>query len=113
MAACQKTSASAEAAPGGLFGKPAGRYVGVGHYSPGEMWTQVVRQAASQDPAASNAGDDDEIIVVLDSKTGEVRQCGNLSGHCIGFNPWAKPLAAGERAPIPLLKHREQLRQEE
>lgn len=43
---------------------------------------------------------------------GELRQCGNLSGHCIGFNPWAKPLEAGQSAPVQLLKHAQQLQEE-
>ena len=113
VAACQQKSEEAAAVPAsGLFGKPSGRYVGVGHFNPSELWTQIVRQAAEGGPAAANADDDDEIIVVLDSKTGEVRQCGNLSGYCIGFNPWARPLGEAQRGPVPLLKHREQLRQE-
>ena len=109
LCGCQKKT---EEAPVGLFGKPSGRYVGVGHYMPGRLWKQLVHDDASKDPAASRLDDDEEIIAVLDSKTGEVRQCGNLSGYCISMNPWANPLAASQHAPIPLTKHARQLDEE-
>ena len=48
----------------------------------------------------------------MDSATGELRQCGNLSGHCIGFNPWSRPLGSGQSAPVLLLKHAQQLQDE-
>jgi hypothetical protein len=47
-------------------------------------------------------GDDQAIIVVVDSATGEIRSCGDLSGYCIGQNPWKKPLASGQGAPVAL-----------
>jgi len=89
-----------------------GRYVGVGIYSPGTMWTQIVVANQPKDPAASKLNDDDQVIVVLDSNTGELRQCGNLSGYCIGMNPWSKPLGASQMAPLPVSKHAEELQAE-
>jgi hypothetical protein len=112
LCGCQKKTEEAPAAPAGIFGKPSGRYVGVGHYMPGRLWKQLVHDVASKDPAASRLDDDEEIIAVLDSKTGELRQCGNLSGYCISMNPWANPLTATQRAPIPLTKHARQLDEE-
>jgi hypothetical protein len=55
-----------------------------------------------KDPKAAGLADDSEIIVVLDSLTGEVRQCGNRSGRCLAMNPWRSPAAT---APAALDKH--------
>lgn len=65
-----------------------GRYLGIGTYPAPRLWS---RQAGVPAPANANAatiGDDEQIIVTVDGQTGEVRQCGNLSGHCIASNPW-------------------------
>lgn len=102
VAGCQKTHEGLSGASGGA----RGRYVGVGIYSPGQLWAELIRPAtAAADPAQATLADDEEIIVVLDSGTGELRQCGNLSGHCIGFNPWTASLAKGQGMPAQLLKH--------
>ncbi len=77
-----------------------GRYVGIGIYSPDEGWSRV--PAPAGDPAAAKPKDDSQVIVVVDSNTGEVRQCGNMSGHCIGMNPWAKDLSSGQSLPVRL-----------
>jgi hypothetical protein len=82
-----------------------GRYQGVGHFPASRLWREVVRPSATNDPARALPKDDDEVIVVLDSTTGEVRQCGNFSGRCIGMNPWTAPLAETEKAPASLTKH--------
>jgi hypothetical protein len=113
LAGCQKKEETA-ATPAGLFGWGGhkARYFGVGMYLPSKLWTQLVRTGAPTDPAAATLDDDDEIIVVLDSTTGELRQCGNLSGHCIGMNPWANRLDPAHAAPARLLKHAKQLREE-
>jgi hypothetical protein len=97
-----------DAGPASSAGAKQGRYVGVGHYAPGDMWKQVVRQA-SKDPAAAVPADDEQIIIVMDGVSGEVRQCGNLSGFCIAMNPWAKALPQTQTAPLPMAKHAEQL----
>lgn len=107
LSGCQKTGET----PTSING-PRGRFVGVGIYTPGQMWGQLVRPAAAADPAAATLDDDEQIIVVLDSATGELRQCGNLSGHCIGLNPWTKPLAKGQGLPAALVKHAQQLASE-
>jgi hypothetical protein len=69
-----------------------GRYMGVGIYQPGAGWT---RQVAGQSPAtgaAARLADDEAVIVVVDGQTGEVRGCGDLSGYCVGMNPWRNAL---------------------
>jgi hypothetical protein len=104
LSGCQK---KAEAPASNLFGSSArGRYLGVAVYSPGRMWEQVARTGAPTDAAVSTLKDDEQVIVVVDSATGELRQCGNLSGFCTTMNPWSKPAAA---VPTALLKHAQQL----
>ena len=81
LTGCQKAGEVAADA-----GKPAvrGRYVGVGIYRAETMWGQLARARPEQaDPAAATLIDDDHAIVVLDTATGELRQCGNMSGHCL------------------------------
>lgn len=78
-----------------------GRYVGIGIYNSGEMWQRIVAASRSEDRGAATLRDDEQVIVVVDSRTGEVRQCGNLSGHCIRMNPWS-----GQQAvPVSLTEH--------
>jgi hypothetical protein len=64
---------------------------------------------ASKDPGTSKLGDDEQVIVVVDSNTGELRECGNLTGYCVGMQPWAKALATSQNAPIAVVKHADQL----
>jgi len=85
------------AGPGGHHG---GRYLGIGTYVAGRLWSRQANVAAPSDPAAATIADDEQIVVTVDSQTGEVRQCGNLSGHCVVSNPWA-----GRSAPANLSQH--------
>jgi hypothetical protein len=78
-----------------------GRYAGIGTYYPGNMWQRMVAPRRSEDAAAATLRDDEQVIVVVDSQTGEVRQCGNLSGHCIRMNPWSGQQAA----PVRVTEH--------
>ena len=92
-----------------LFGAPAdhghGRYAGIGIYSPSQPWTRMVAAKQAKETPAAKTVDDQAIIVVVDSRTGEVRSCGDLTGFCIGMNPWKTPLAAGQIAPVQLTQH--------
>lgn len=81
-----------------------GRYVGVGHYAPGPAWARIAQADQANDPARARLGDDDQVLVVMDSDTGEVRQCGNLSGVCVALNPWSRPVAASRLAPVQLTR---------
>ena len=97
--------ASCNGAPVGTFGDGGrGRYVGVGIYRPGVAWTKI----AAAEPKTANAAkreDDQAIIVVEDSLTGELRACGDLTGYCIGTNPWRRMLATSQVAPISVTAH--------
>jgi hypothetical protein len=95
----------------GASGEARGRYGGIGLYPAGQMWAQLAHPAPGN-PAAARLDDDEQIIVVIDSRTGEVRQCGNVSGYCVALNPWGGALAVGQRAPLPLAKHADQLERE-
>src|SRR5688572_21142023 len=79
-----------------------GRYAGIGTYSAGQLWSRMAIGVKPADKAAATIQDDDEIIVSVDSYTGEVRQCGNLSGYCIGMNPWTGETQA---TPAKLTAH--------
>lgn len=107
LSACVKSAGDVSSGP-----PRHGRFVGVGIYPAGQMWSQVVVSSAPKDASASKASDDEQIIVVVDSATGELRQCGNLTGYCVRMNPWTKPLASSQVAPVPLVKHADQLAQE-
>ena len=92
--------------PGFLgLGSKHGRYAAIGIYSPGQSWSKLVVQSHPSDPLAARLGDDQAIIVVSDSQTGAVRACGDLSGYCIGMNPWKAQLVDGEAGPIQLSEH--------
>lgn len=77
-----------------------GRYQGVGIYMPGALWREQAGGGHPADASAATLADDEQVIVVVDSQTGEIRQCGNLSGRCIAYNPWA-----GTPAPVRLTAH--------
>jgi hypothetical protein len=82
-----------------------GRYVGVGLYNPTKQWTHMVHGQAPRDDTLAKPIDDQVIIVVADSATGELRACGDLTGYCIGMNPWEHALGASQIAPIQLTAH--------
>lgn len=87
-----------------------GRYVAVGIYFAGSMWKHLVRDVAVAKDLAQ-FDDDEQVIVVMDSVTGEVRQCGALTGHCISLDPWRTALPPTQRAPVALSKHASDLEQ--
>jgi len=88
----------------GDFGRH-GRYVGVGIYGPGRQWTRMIAAQQPANDAAARTVDDQAIIVMSDTDTGELRACGDLSGYCIGMNPWKKPLTTSQVTPIELTSH--------
>lgn len=91
----------------GFGGSHTGRYVGVGIYTPGQMWSKLVQvqQPKAPDAAKARLADDQAVIVVVDSHTGEIRSCGDLTGYCIGMNPWKTPLPPAQAAPVGLTAH--------
>ncbi|MBV9882616.1 MAG: hypothetical protein JO276_06365 [Sphingomonadaceae bacterium] len=86
-----------------------GRYLGIGVYPATDLWQHLTRPQRSTDPHAATLQDDTQLIVVVDSHSGEIRQCGNMSGHCIGMNPWAAALGPGQAAPVALDAHQADL----
>ena len=82
--------------------EPHGRYGGVGIYGAGKVWSHLKVADESTDPNAATIKDDDAVIVVVDSKTGEVRECGNYSGYCTNIQPWAKFVAG---TPVKVTMH--------
>jgi len=89
-----------------------GRYLGIGVYPVSELWPHLAPPGRNPDPHAATLQDDTQLIVVVDSRSGEIRQCGNMSGHCIGMNPWAAALPQGRAAPVALDAHRADLDRE-
>ena len=109
LAACKRPN---EAPASDTEASAHGRYVGIGIYDAGTPWSKMIQAEATptnkdqpKDEAAAKTIDDQVIIVVEDSKTGEVRACGDLTGYCIGMNPWNKALLPSQIAPIRLSEH--------
>ena len=82
-----------------------GRYAGVGIYLPQDPWARLKASQPTKDTPAARLVDDQAIIVVVDSQTGELRACGDLSGYCIRQNPWANPLEPSRTSPVDLTAH--------
>ena len=108
LTACLSGCSGTEAwdGPGPRHGE---RYAGVGIYWAGELWQRMVTAARPADGSAATLRDDETVIVVVDSRTGEIRQCGNLTGYCIRMNPWSGPLGREQALPVNLTEHRADL----
>ncbi len=48
-----------------------------------QLWIRALPKVAGK----AGLADDEQVIVVVDSDTGEIRQCGALSGYCVGLRP--------------------------
>lgn len=81
MGGCNKTGGMAEG-----DGQAAhGRFAGVGVTEAGPHWSRaIVANRPANDPGAAKTALDDHVIVMVDTRTGEIRQCGDVSGYCIG-----------------------------
>ena len=102
-----------QAASNDGFAHGNGRYVGIGVYPTNELWTQInLPKPDKVDPAAATLGDDKQIIVVVDTRTGEVRQCGDMSGLCTQMNPWEQRPDVSQQQPVKLKKHAADLARE-
>jgi hypothetical protein len=82
-----------------------GPYASVGIYSPGRQWTRLIANQQAKDPDVARPVDDQVVIVVQNSATGEVRACGDLTGYCIGMNPWKATLLSAQISPVKLTRH--------
>ena len=88
--------------PAGMGSKNNGRYAGVGVFDAGRLWGEATGAPKPTDPAAATIRDDEHVIVVIDTHTGEFRQCGDHSGYCVTTNPWS---AGATALPTKLGKH--------
>jgi hypothetical protein len=86
-----------------------GRYAGIGVFDAGTLWSRADIGRKKGDSAAANLSDDEHVIVVVDTDTGEVRECGDHSGECFAMNPWT---VAGRQLPARLTAHRVELQAE-
>ena len=99
LAGCNQSPSPSAPGP-----KNPGRFAGIGVFDAGRLWGQMASPASPSDAALAKLQDDEHIIVVIDSHSGEVRQCGDHSGYCVSMNPWA---VGGAQAllPVKLGKH--------
>ncbi|MFA5963530.1 MAG: hypothetical protein WC804_05895 [Sphingomonas sp.] len=79
-----------------------GRFSGVGIYGADHGWEHLAGAPRPTDKAVATTADDTTLIVTVDGATGEIRQCGNYSGHCIAMNPWHAKLAPRQAEPVSL-----------
>jgi uncharacterized protein YceK len=84
-----------------------GRYAGVGLYGADHGWAHLAGAAEPADKAIARTADDTTVIVTVDGATGEIRQCGNYSGHCIAMNPWRGQLGPKQAEPVTLTAREE------
>jgi hypothetical protein len=90
-----------------------GRYAGIGVFEPGRLWSRMAVPKQANASQAATIADDEHVIVVVDSVTGEVRQCGDHSGYCISMNPWRQAPGPAQSAPVPLTVHAADLQRED
>jgi len=106
--ACRKAPAADAESDAAREPDPAGRagptgYVGVGIYTPNVAWQRLVEASPQPNPALARKVDDQVVIVVQNSRTGDIRACGDMTGYCVGMNPWAK--RPGQLTPVSLTDH--------
>jgi hypothetical protein len=106
LSGCDRTPATSQTIHHG------GRYLGIGIYQASDLWQHMIAAARPADATAATVRDASQVIVVVDSNSGEIRQCGNMSGHCIGMNPWATTLGRGQAAPVALNVHADDILRE-
>ena len=89
----------------GLSDDAHAHYASIGIYAPGESWPRIAGPQQAKSGAPAIPLDDQAIFVVMNSRTGEIRACGDLTGYCIGMNPWKSALIATQVAPIAMKQH--------
>lgn len=98
VAGCRKVETSAYTSSN----RSEGRYHGVGIAVPGDQLRKIADAPEPTFDKAATLRDDDYVIFVTDTKTGEVRECGNRSGFCVKIQPWTK---SAPEAPLALTEH--------
>lgn len=99
LASCGDQAAAPGAGP-----RSPGRYAGIGTFDAGRLWAEMADAKEPSDAAAATVADDEHVIVVVDSHTGEIRQCGDHSGVCVTMNPWSTG-SSPVGAPVKLKQH--------
>ena len=89
-----------------------GRFAGIGIFDVGPLWSRMAGGDQPTGPAAALA-DDEHVIVTVDSDTGEIRECGDLSGRCVAMNSWTRAIASGQQAPVALQAHAAEVARQE
>jgi hypothetical protein len=89
-----------------------GRYAGIGVFEAGRLWSKMAVPNKSAAAQAATTADDEHVIVVVDTDTGEVRECGDYSGYCTAMNPWTQAIAPQQRMPVPVTAHAADLQAE-
>ena len=79
-----------------------GRFQGIGIGPAGDAWRKLADAPKPVSAKTANLADDDYLIVVTDTVTGEVRECGDRSGFCIQLRPWDKPAPS---TPLLVTEH--------
>jgi hypothetical protein len=105
LAGCQKQEGTLVDEPNNP--KSPGRFSGIGVFEAGRLWELMAVPSppdAKKDPAAATLQDDEHVIVVVDTHTGEVRQCGDHSGFCVAMNPWTGT-GPQNMLPAKMVKH--------
>jgi hypothetical protein len=111
LAGCKREAAADNEMGGGP--DEAGRYSGVGIYPADSLWNEIEGAEAANDAQAARLDDDSQVIVLVDRRTGEVRQCGNRSGFCVAMNPWrGRGRDKAPQLPAQLIKHASDLEKE-
>jgi hypothetical protein len=82
-----------------------GRYAGIGVFAAGDLWQRMVLPKQAGGAALAKTADDEHVIVVVDSDSGEIRECGDLTGYCVSMNPWTRALAPEQKTPVALSAH--------
>src|SRR4051812_20789475 len=100
------------AADGGARPPRHGRYAGIGVFNAGDLWSRMAVPKQKGSPRAATIADDEHVIVIVDTDTGEVRECGDYSGYCTAMNPWTRAIASEQEAPVSLTAHATDLAQE-
>lgn len=82
-----------------------GRYAGIGVFDAGRLWSKMTVPAKAATPQTATTADDEHVVVVVDTDTGEVRECGDHSGYCTAMNPWTQAIAPQQRMPVSVTIH--------
>lgn len=104
LSGCKKAAVTDNEIMGAEDEAPArhGRFAGIGVYAADHGWAHLAGVPTPGSKASASIRDDSMVIVTVDGATGEIRQCGNYSGHCVALDAWHGALGPKQRAPLTL-----------